>query len=189
MKVLFHRETGGLLGAQVIGKEGADKRIDVLATAIKARMTIRDLAELELAYAPPFGSAKDPINLAGMAGTNVLDGLTEQVQWHQVTTLSTDGACLLDVRTSNERDRGYIDGSLHIPLPELRKRLSEIPKDKEIVTYCQSGQRSYNASRLLKQKGFRVKNLSGGYLTWNSMQSAGKKEGMVPQITPPVLAR
>jgi NADPH-dependent 2,4-dienoyl-CoA reductase/sulfur reductase-like enzyme/rhodanese-related sulfurtransferase len=190
MKVLFHKESGTLLGAQLIGKEGADKRIDVLATAIKARMTIRDLSELELAYAPPFGSAKDPINLAGMAGTNVLDGLIEQVQWHQVPALTKGGAVIIDVRTRGERDRGYIDGSLHIPLPELRKRLAEIPEGKEIVTYCQSGQRSYNASRFLKQKGFSVKNLSGGYLTWNSMQSAGKKEGMDQQSAPPpVLAR
>ncbi len=189
MKVLFQRDTGALLGAQVIGKKGADKRIDVLAVAITARMTIRDLSELELAYAPPFGSAKDPINLAGMAGTNVLDGLSEQLQWHQVPALSTDGVSLLDVRTSSERDRGYIAGSLHIPLPELRKRLSEIPAGKEIVTYCQSGQRSYIAYRLLKQKGFSVRNLSGGYLTWKSMQSEERKEGVVHQITPPVLAR
>jgi NADPH-dependent 2,4-dienoyl-CoA reductase/sulfur reductase-like enzyme/rhodanese-related sulfurtransferase len=188
MKVLFHRETGLLLGAQVIGKEGADKRIDVLATAMKARMTIRDLSELELAYAPPFGSAKDPINLAGMAGTNVLDGLTEQVQWYQVPALSKGESLLIDVRTRAERDRGYIAGSLHIPLPELRKRLSEIPEAKEIVTYCQSGQRSYNASRFLKQKGFKVKNLSGGYLTWKSMQPQGEKEVMEPQKAPLVKA-
>lgn len=190
MKVIFNKETGTLLGAQVIGKEGVDKRIDVLATAMKARMTIRDLSELELAYAPPFGSAKDPINLAGMAGTNVLDGLTEQVQWHQVQALSSGGAVIIDVRTRGERDRGFIDGSLHIPLPELRKRLKEIPEGKEVVTYCQSGQRSYNASRFLKQKGFRVKNLSGGYLTWSSMNSAGRKEGMDQQNPlPPVLVR
>ncbi len=188
MKVLFHNETGTLLGAQVIGKEGADKRIDVLATAIKAGMTIRDLSELELAYAPPFGSAKDPINLAGMAGTNVLDGLTEQVQWYQVPALSKDGSLLIDVRTRAERDRGYIEGSLHIPLPELRKLLSEIPEGKEIITYCQSGQRSYNASRFLKQKGFKVKNLSGGYLTWKSMQPHGEKERMDPLSAPLVKA-
>jgi NADPH-dependent 2,4-dienoyl-CoA reductase/sulfur reductase-like enzyme/rhodanese-related sulfurtransferase len=189
MKVLFHKETGTLLGAQVIGKEGVDKRIDVLATAIKARMTIRDLSELELAYAPPFGSAKDPINLAGMAGTNVLDGLTEQVQWHQVLALAKGGAVIIDVRSRGERAKGFIDGSLHIPLPELRKRLSEVPVGKEIVTYCQSGQRSYNASRFLKQNGFSVKNLSGGYLTWNSMQ-LGKKEELDHQSAPPaVLAK
>jgi NADPH-dependent 2,4-dienoyl-CoA reductase/sulfur reductase-like enzyme/rhodanese-related sulfurtransferase len=180
MKVLFHKESGALLGAQVVGKEGADKRIDVIATAMKARMTIRDLSELELAYAPPFGSAKDPINLAGMAGTNVLDGLVEQVQWHQVETLNTANTCLLDVRSRAERERGFIPGSIHIPLPELRIRFSEVPKDRNIVTYCQSGQRSYNASRFLKQNGFSVKNLSGGYLTWNSMQTASSEKSEQP---------
>jgi len=186
MKVLFRKETGELLGAQVIGKEGVDKRIDVLATAIKAGMTIRDLAELELAYAPPFGSAKDPINLAGMAGSNVLDGLTEQVQWYQVDALSDSGAVIVDVRTQKERDRGFIGGSLHIPLPELRKRVSEIPAGKEIVTYCQSGQRSYNASRFLAQKGFSVRNLSGGYLTWSAMQFMNEKKEALQQSKPKV---
>jgi len=189
IKVLFHNETGALLGAQVIGKEGADKRIDILATAIKARMTIRDLSELELAYAPPFGSAKDPINLAGMLGTNVLDGLLEQVHWHQVEDLNTDEIYLLDVRTRSEHARGHIAGSLHIPLPELRKRLSEIPTDKTIVTYCQSGLRSYNAYRLLKQKGFQVRNLSGGYLTWSSMRPSENKENKRQQISHSALAR
>ncbi|MBP9090905.1 FAD-dependent oxidoreductase [bacterium] len=175
IKVLFHQETGRILGAQIVGQEGVDKRIDVLATAMKAGMTIRDLADLELAYAPPFGSAKDAINLAGMTGTNVLDGFSEQVQWHQVNELIKDGYCIVDVRSSGERERGFIAGSIHIPLPDLRKRISEIPAEKEIITYCQSGQRSYNAACLLKQNGFRVKNLSGGYLTWSSMQdSAGK---------------
>lgn len=177
MKVLFHKESGGLLGAQVIGKKGADKRVDVIATAIKAGMTIRQLAELELAYAPPFGSAKDAINLAGMAGTNVLDGLLEQVHWHQIADLDPDNYTLLDVRSDSERARGFIDGSLHIPLPELRNRLSELPQNREIICYCQSGQRSYNALRFLKQNGFNVKNLAGGYLTWSSMPPAkGRSE-------------
>ena len=189
MKILFHKETGALLGAQVIGKDGADKRLDVIATAIKARMTIRDLSELELAYAPPYGSAKDAINLAGMAGTNVLDGLTEQVQWHQVEALSAAGTCLIDVRSLSEYDRGHIEGCLHIPLPELRKRLSEIPREKDIVTYCQSGQRSYLAYRMLRQKGFRVKNLSGGYLTWSLMPAAGKCGEAAQSFTATALTR
>ncbi len=176
IKVLFHKETGLLLGAQIVGQEGVDKRIDVLATAMKAGLTIRDLAELELAYAPPFGSAKDAINLAGMTGTNVLDGFSEQVQWHQIEELGRAGYCIVDVRSKGERERGFIPGSIHIPLPDLRLRISEIPAAKQIITYCQSGQRSYNAACLLKQNGFRVKNLSGGYLTWSSMQnSAGKQ--------------
>ncbi|CAN5637060.1 FAD-dependent oxidoreductase [soil metagenome] len=168
MKVIFHCESGLLLGAQVIGKEGVDKRIDVISTAIKAGLTIRDLAELELAYAPPFGSAKDPINLAGMVGTNVFEGLIEQIQWQEVSTLTLENFCLLDVRSLKERENGYVPNSMHIPLPELRERLTEIPVQKTIVVYCQSGQRSYNATRLLTQNGFTVKNLSGGYLTWHS---------------------
>ncbi len=175
IKVLFHKETGRLLGAQIVGQEGVDKRIDVLATAMKAGLSIRDLAELELAYAPPFGSAKDAINLAGMTGTNVLDGFSEQVQWHQIDELGQAGYCIVDVRSKGEREHGFIPGSIHIPLPDLRKRISEIPAEKQIITYCQSGQRSYNAACLLKQNGFRVKNLSGGYLTWSSMQNSTGK--------------
>lgn len=167
MKVIFDAQTGMLLGAQVIGKEGADKRIDVLATAIKSRMTIRDLAELELAYAPPFGSAKDPINLAGMAGSNILDGYVEQVQWHELQEeLNFANVCVLDVRSKEERSRGFIEDSVHIPLPELRTRMRELQPEKTVVVYCQSGQRSYMACRQLKQHGFNVKNLSGGYLTY-----------------------
>jgi NADPH-dependent 2,4-dienoyl-CoA reductase/sulfur reductase-like enzyme/rhodanese-related sulfurtransferase len=178
IKVLFHKETGRILGAQIVGQEGVDKRIDVLATAMKAGMTIRDLAELELAYAPPFGSAKDAINLAGMTGTNVLDGFSEQVQWHQINELIKEGSCIVDVRSSGERERGFIAGSIHIPLPHLRQRFSEIPAEKEIITYCQSGQRSYNAACLLKQNGFRVKNLSGGFLTWSSMQNSASEHAI-----------
>ncbi len=172
IKVLFHKLTGRLLGAQIVGREGVDKRIDVIATAMKASMTIRDLAELELAYAPPFGSAKDAINLAGMTGSNVLDGSVEQVQWYQISELSKAGVYIIDVRSPSERERGFIAGSFNIPLPELRIRLSEIPIDKEVITYCQSGQRSYNAACLLKQKGYTVKNLSGGYLTWSSIEKS-----------------
>ncbi len=189
MKVLFHKQTGVLLGAQVIGKDGADKRIDVLATAIKARMSIQDLSELELAYAPPFGSAKDPINLAGMAGSNVLDGLMEQVHWHQLTKFVDEGAFLLDVRTLAEYGRGHIDGSTNIPLNELRSRIAEIPNEREIVTYCQSGQRSYVAYRMLRQHGFRVKNLAGGYLTWRSAFSRRFEENSTIQSISPALTR
>jgi len=189
IKVLFHKETGRLLGAQIVGQEGVDKRIDVLATAMKAGLTIRDLAELELAYAPPFGSAKDAINLAGMTGTNVLDGFSEQVQWHQIDELGQAGYCIVDVRSKGEREHGFIPGSIHIPLPDLRKRISEIPAEKQIITYCQSGQRSYNAACLLKQSGFSVKNLSGGYLTWSSMQnSAGKNVTWHEQVAPALVS-
>lgn len=165
MKVIFDPATGALLGAQVIGKDGVDKRIDVLATAIKARMTIEDLAELELAYAPPFGSAKDPVNLAGMIGQNVRRGLVQHAQWSEI---KPDAPFLvLDVRTAKERAQGAIPGSIHIPVDELRARLAELPRDKEIVVHCAVGQRSYYAARILAQHGFKVRNLTGAYKTWH----------------------
>lgn len=166
MKLLFHKSTGELLGAQVVGKAGADKRLDILATALKARMTASDLAELELAYAPPFGSAKDPINLAGMIGRNLLENMFQQVDPSEISGSSQH--CLLDVRSKAEREKGCIPGSLHIPLPQLRKQLSELAKDTPIIVYCQSGQRSYYASRFLRQNGYQVRSLSGGYLSWEA---------------------
>ncbi len=176
IKVLFDPASGQLLGAQIVGQEGVDKRIDVFATAIKAGMTMRDLAELELAYAPPFGSAKDPINLTGMAATNILDGLISQVQWQEIGLLKDSESCIVDVRTDGERERGYIPGSKHIPLQKLRQRYQELPKDRLIITCCQSGQRSYNAARFLQQHGYTVKNLSGGYLTWHAAESLNSEK-------------
>jgi len=170
LKVLFAPVTGKLLGAQAIGRDGVDKRIDVLATAIKAGMTVHDLAELELAYAPPYGSAKDPVNLAGMAAENVLDGYVALAQWDEVASLDLTRTLILDVRRPEERARGFIASSTHIPLDELRGRLNELPRDREIITYCQSGQRSYNAARILSQHGFRVRNLAGSYRTWKTAQ-------------------
>ena len=149
-----------------------DKRIDVLATALKAGMTVHDLAELELAYAPPYGSAKDPVNLAGMAAQNVLAGDVALAQWNEVASLDPSTTLLLDVRRPDERAPGFIPGSTHIPLDELRQRLSELPRDREIITYCQSGQRSYNAARLLSQHGFNATNLSGGYATFRPVADA-----------------
>lgn len=174
MKVLFEPETGRLLGAQAVGKAGVDKRIDVIATAIKGKLSIRDLAELELCYAPPIGSAKDPVNLAGMMGENILDDLLEQAQWHELEALEPASTLLIDVREGSELEGGTLPNSLHIPLGSLRDRLGELPKEKTIVVYCQSGQRSYFASRVLKQAGFQVKNLSGAYLTWKGAKSAAQ---------------
>ena len=168
MKVLFAPDTGKLLGAQAIGQDGVDKRMDVLATALKAGMTVHDLAELELSYAPPFGSAKDPVNLAGMAAQNVLDGSVSLAQWHEVASLDPATTLVLDVRSDGERQAGHIPGSTHIPLPQLRARVGELPKDKEIVVSCQSGQRSYFACRFLSQRGYRVRNLTGSYRTWKT---------------------
>lgn len=170
LKVLFAPDTGRLLGAQAVGSDGVDKRLDVLATALKAGMTVHDLAELELAYAPPFGSAKDPVNLAGMAAQNVLQGRVQVAQWSDIENLDPHRTVILDVRTNEERNRGFIPNSLHIPLHELRSRLAELPTDKEIIVSCQSGQRSYFASRLLSQRGFQVRNLTGSYRTWKTAQ-------------------
>ena len=170
LKVLFAPDSGKLLGAQAVGHEGVDKRIDVLSTALKAGMTVHDLAELELAYAPPYGSAKDPVNLAGMAAQNVLAGDVALAQWNEVASLDPGTTLLLDVRRPDERAAGFIPGSTHIPLDELRQRLNELPRDREIIAYCQSGQRSYNAARILSQHGFRVRNLTGSYRTWRVTQ-------------------
>jgi NADPH-dependent 2,4-dienoyl-CoA reductase/sulfur reductase-like enzyme/rhodanese-related sulfurtransferase len=171
LKILFAPDTGRLLGAQAIGHDGVDKRIDVLATALKAGMTVHDLAELELAYAPPYGSAKDPVNLAGMAAENVIAGNVSVAQWNEVALLDPGTTLLLDVRRPAERAQGFIPGSTHVPLDELRQRLSELPRDREIITYCHTGQRSYIAARLLSQHGFRVRNLAGSYRTWLATQS------------------
>jgi NADPH-dependent 2,4-dienoyl-CoA reductase/sulfur reductase-like enzyme/rhodanese-related sulfurtransferase len=166
LKVLFHKTTGAVLGAQALGKDGVDKRIDVIATAIQAQMQINDLLDLELCYAPPFGSAKDPVNMAGMMGQNVRTGLVSQAQWNDIAGLSSS-TLILDVRDEDEFSEGSIPGALNIPLNNLRSRLKEIPTEKEIVVYCASGQRSYNACRILKQHGFSCRNLSGAYKTWS----------------------
>jgi NADPH-dependent 2,4-dienoyl-CoA reductase/sulfur reductase-like enzyme/rhodanese-related sulfurtransferase len=173
LKLLFSRESGRILGAQAIGADGVDKRIDVLATAIKGQLTVQDLAELELAYAPPFGSAKDPINLAGMAASNVLAQRVRVAQWHEVADLVARGAFVLDVREPNEREGGVIPGSVSIPLGELRERLKELPKDREILAHCASGQRSYNACRVLMQHGFTCRNLTGSFKTWSAASATG----------------
>ncbi|MBM3890263.1 MAG: pyridine nucleotide-disulfide oxidoreductase, partial [Verrucomicrobia bacterium] len=171
LKILFSPATGKLLGAQAVGRDGVDKRLDVLATALKAGLTVDDLADLELAYAPPYGSAKDPVNLAGMAGQNVLAGDVALAQWHEIAELDPEQMLLLDVREAAERERGSIPGSIHIPLGQLRSRLGELPRDKEIIAHCQSGQRSYYACRILMQHGFRARNLAGSYRTWNAAQA------------------
>ncbi len=166
MKLLFAPDTGKLFGAQAVGEDGVDKRIDVLATALKAGMTVHDLADLELAYAPPFGSAKDPINLAGMAAQNVLAGDVRVAQWHEVEQLDPELVTILDVRDIQERAAGSIANSVHVPLPELRERISELPRNRELLVHCASGQRSYIACRMLQQHGFRCRNLTGSYKTW-----------------------
>lgn len=166
LKLLFAPGSGRLLGAQAVGADGIDKRIDVLATALRAGMTVDDVADLELCYAPPFGSAKDAVNLAGMAAQNVLHGRVVPIQWHELAIVPN--ALILDVRDTKERAAGAIPNTVHIPLSDLRGRLNELPRDREIVAHCASGQRSYAACRLLTQHGFTCRNLVGSYKTWKA---------------------
>ena len=165
LKVVYERGTGRILGGQAIGRGGVDKRIDVLAVAIRARMGASDLTELDLAYAPPYSSAKDPVNMAGFMIENILDGLVDQVTWDEALALaaSSDGIALLDTRTAGEHARGGIDGALHVPVDELREHLDELPRDKRLLVFCASGLRSYVACRVLSQHGFACANVAGGY--------------------------
>ena len=170
LKVVYERGTGRILGAQAVGEEGVEKRIDVLATAIRARMDAYDLAELDLSYAPPYSSAKDPVNMAGFLICNILDGLVDQVGWDSALDLPAD-AVLVDVRTRGEYDRGHIEGALHIPVDELRARLAELPAGKRILVHCQSGLRSYLACRILSQHGYDCANVAGGYAFYEAVHT------------------
>lgn len=171
LKVIFDKKTGEILGAQAVGKGGIDKRIDVLATAIKASMTVEDLADLELSYAPPFSSAKDPVNIAGYAASNIMDRSAESVQWHEIDELLAGGGILIDVRDPGEVARGAIDGAINIPVNELRERLEEVPRDKDLYVSCQVGLRGYLAARILTGHGIKVKNLDGGYKLYSTAKT------------------
>jgi len=165
MKVLFDPATGNILGAQANGEDGVDKRIDVIATAMHGGLTIDDLMDLELAYAPQFGSAKDAINIAGYVGNNVFNGTTPTVQWHQLEAARAAGAQVVDVRSHGEHGFANIPNTINIPVEDLRERISEIQLD-DVVVYCQVGQRGHIATQILKAHGAKVRNLDGGYLTW-----------------------
>jgi len=163
-KLLFNPQNGKILGAQIVGRDGVDKRIDVLSTAIRAGMTVFDLQELELAYAPPFSSSKDPVNMLAYAASNIVNGDVSVIHWTDVTEQVKQGAFLIDARTAKEFGQGAVEGAYNIPVDEVRDRLSEIPTDREILVYCGQGLRSYIVARILKQKGYaNVKNISGGY--------------------------
>ncbi|MDW5523052.1 FAD-dependent oxidoreductase [Carnobacterium maltaromaticum] len=171
LKLLFNPISGEIYGAQAVGKEGVDKRIDILATAIKGNLTVEDLPELEFTYAPPFGSAKDPVNMAGYAALNSMEGITESIQWYELQSYLEKGALLLDVRGEKEiATNGYFPNALTIPLDSLRERMHELPQDKEFIVSCQSGLRSYIAERILKQNGFRVKNLDGAFSLYSTVR-------------------
>ena len=168
MKLLFAVDDGRILGAQALGQEGVEKRIDVIAMAIQNGASVFDLEEAELCYAPQYGAAKDPVNLAGMIASNVLREDVSLAEWE---ALSSTDALLLDVRQPEEFAAGHIAGAINLPLPELRNRLEELPRDREIWLNCGVGQRSYYASRLLLQNGFAAKNLSGGFTTYKHFQT------------------
>ena len=171
LKLIFEPQSGKIFGAQAVGVKGIDKRIDIIATAIRGGLTVEELTEVELCYAPPFGSAKDPVNVAGMLAQNVERELVELVHPAELEK-ERAGAVLLDVRDPDEREGGYIPDSIHIPLNEIRARISEIPKDKPLIVYCQSGQRSYTACRILMQHGYHCKNLTGAWKTWSAVSQA-----------------
>ena len=177
IKILFDKSTGTILGAQIIGYDGVDKRMDVLATAIRAKMTGFDLTELELCYAPPYGSAKDPVNMAGFVIENILTDKVKQYNWDDVASLPRDGSVtLLDTRTELEYANGHIDGYINIPLDSLRTRLHELDLNKPIYVTCQVGLRGYIASRILSQSGFDAYNLNGGYRLYNTIFNQDHKK-------------
>lgn len=169
LKVIFDKETGKIFGAQAVGADGVDKRIDVIATAIKGGLTVEDLTNLELSYAPPFSSAKDPVNMAGYVATNIMEGELEHIQWHEVDQIVSEGGLLIDVREPMEREFGFIEGSINISLNDLRNKLVEISKDKTVYVSCQVGLRGYLASRILKNNGYHVINVDGGWKTYSSV--------------------
>ncbi len=178
LKLLFDPTTGEILGAQGVGIEGVDKRIDVIATAIRGGITAPELADLELAYAPPFGSAKDPVNMLGYISENLISGLLVTAQWNQIDDFVAKGFDLVDVRTAAEFGRGSIPGAISMPVDEIRDRVSELT-NKNILVNCQVGQRGHTATMLLKELGFNAVNLDGGYLTWSSSPIANKETANV----------
>ena len=180
-KLIFETDTGRILGAQIVGYSGVDKRIDVIATAIRAKMTTSDLEELELAYAPPYSSAKDPVNMLGFVAENVGSGLVKQHHWFDMEKIYKDeNAFLLDVRTRGEFERGRFKGAANIPLDGLRDRLDELDKEKFIYVNCHSGLRSYIACRILSENGFKCSNFSGGYKFYENVLKNGAPEKDAP---------
>ncbi|MBU1086811.1 MAG: FAD-dependent oxidoreductase [Candidatus Omnitrophica bacterium] len=175
IKLLYDPDSGIVLGAQIVGKNGVDRKTDVLAVAVKQKMLIKDLAELELCYAPPYGTSKDAINLIGMTALNHKRDITKLIQWEDI--LKED--FLLDTRTVGEYDRGNVPNSVNIPVDELRERLNEIPKNRNIAVFCQYGVRAHVACRILNQHGYRAANISGGYVTFVNYRDAYKSSSLL----------
>lgn len=177
IKLIFSPSSGRILGAQIVGQDGVDKRIDVLATAIHSAMTVYDLEELELAYAPPYSSAKDPVNIAGYVASNILKDDLEPIYWNELGGYDPATTVLLDVRQSDELETaGAIDGARHIPLGELREWLADLDRNKDYLVFCAVGFRGYLAYRVLSQNGFKAKSLSGGYKTYLGAKEQIMKE-------------
>ncbi len=174
LKVLFDPETGKILGAQGIGRDGVDKRMDVIATAIYAGLTIDDLMNLELSYAPAFGSAKDAINQTGYVGNNIRTGKTENIQWHELEAAKAEGAVVVDVRTDGEHQSGNIPNTKSIPVDVLREHVEEL-RGKDVIVTCAVGQRGHTAVQLLRGHGVKARNLDGGYTTWRTGMDARKR--------------
>ena len=174
LKVLFDPQTGKILGAQGIGRDGVDKRMDVIATAIYAGLTIDDLMNLELSYAPAFGSAKDAINQTGYVGNNIRTGKTENIQWHELEAAQADGAVVVDVRTDGEHQSGNIPNTKSIPVDVLREHVEEL-RGKDVIVTCAVGQRGHTAVQLLRGHGVKARNLDGGYTTWRTGMDARKR--------------
>ena len=161
LKMIFNKVDGTIYGAQVFGKDGVDKRLDVLSMAIKGNVSVHDLMEFESSYAPPFGSAKDPVNMLGYVASNIVEGVSENVQWHELASYKDKDVQLVDVSTVEEFSQASIKGFINIPLDDLRCKFNTLDINKEVIVSCRSGQRSYMAERILKQAGFKVKNLDG----------------------------
>jgi len=172
IKLIFSLRDGTVLGAQAVGEEGVDKRIDVIAMAIQRGSTVYDLEQAELCYAPQFGAAKDPVNIAGMIAANVLRGDAPVAHWEED---ALQQSCIIDVREPGEFALGHIEGAINIPLGVLRDRMEELPRDREILCYCAVGQRSYYASRALRQNGFKARNISGGMRTYVTKKPPGNR--------------
>ncbi|UCE57052.1 MAG: FAD-dependent oxidoreductase [Desulfobacterales bacterium] len=176
VKLIFSPDDGKVLGTQIVGKDGVDKRIDVIATAIRGGMTVFDLEELELAYAPPYSSAKDPVNIAGFVAANILKGDLKNIYWHDLGILDENETIIIDMRNKEELEKvGMVDGALHIPLNDLRKRLPELDGNKSYIPFCAVGQRSYIGHRILVQNGFQSKMFSGGFVTYSGIREKIQK--------------
>ena len=182
LKLIFDKETGKIFGAQAVGLDGVDKRIDVIATAIKGGLTVEDLTNLELSYAPPYSSAKDPVNMAGYVASNIMEGELEMIQWHEIDKNIANGGLLIDVREPMEREFGFIEGSINIPLNDLRCKMIQLPKDKPIYVSCQVGLRGYLAARILNNSGFKAINLDGGWKTYSSVYGSNLNKNVETTI-------